>query len=122
MIGYITLGSDDPRKTRDFYDRLFGAIGGTEAYALDSQVAWSFGADQPMILLTRPYDGAPASTGNGTMVALNVSGPAEVDRVHALALSIGAKDEGAPGPRGKHFYGGYFRSPDGHKFNLFMQM
>ena len=33
----------------------------------------------------------------------------------ALLADLGAKDEGAAGPRGKGFYAGYFRDPDGNK-------
>ncbi len=52
------------------------------------------------------------------MVALVAKDRAQVDTVHALALELGAVDEGAPGPRGRTFYGGYFRDPDGNKFNV----
>jgi len=34
-------------------------------------------------------------------------------------MELGAKDEGAPGPRGPGFYAGYFRDPDGNKLNAF---
>jgi predicted lactoylglutathione lyase len=34
-------------------------------------------------------------------------------------MSLGAKDEGAPGPRGQGFYAGYFRDLDGNKLNVF---
>ena len=37
----------------------------------------------------------------------------------ARAMSLGAKDEGAPGPRGQGFYAGYFRDLDGNKLNVF---
>ena len=34
-------------------------------------------------------------------------------------MSMGSKDEGAPGSRGA-FYAGYFRDPDGNKLNAFV--
>jgi catechol 2,3-dioxygenase-like lactoylglutathione lyase family enzyme len=37
----------------------------------------------------------------------------------ALLAEVGAKDEGAPGPRGQGFYAGYFRDLDGNKLNVF---
>lgn len=58
-----------------------------------------------------PHDKGVANAGNGTMVALKVADIQTVDRLHALALRLGAFDEGAPGPRGKGFYGAYFRDP-----------
>jgi predicted lactoylglutathione lyase len=54
------------------------------------------------------------------MVALIVDSRDKVDAMHAKALSLGGKDEGAPGPRGDGgFYAGYFRDPDGNKLNVF---
>jgi predicted lactoylglutathione lyase len=54
------------------------------------------------------------------MVALKVASLDDIKRLHALALTLGATDEGTPGPRldGK-FYCGYFRDLDHNKFNLF---
>ena len=43
-----------------------------------------------------------------------------VDRLHSKALSLGATNEGDPGPRGAgNFYGGYFRDLDGNKLVFF---
>ncbi len=80
---------------------------------------WSFGKGTTMLAITLPHDGQPATTGNGTMVALSVETPAKVDEMHAKAMELGGADEGAPGSRGKNFYGGYFRDPDGNKLNFF---
>jgi predicted lactoylglutathione lyase len=53
------------------------------------------------------------------MVALSVKNSEMVDTLHAKALELGAKNEGAPGLRGNGFYAGYFRDPDGNKLNFF---
>ena len=53
------------------------------------------------------------------MAAITAESTGQVDRVHAKALSLGATDEGAPGPRGEGFYAGYFRDLDGNKLNVF---
>lgn len=118
MISYITLGSNDLKTSAAFFDALFGAINGTRAYSLDNMIGYSFGPEKPKIIVTSPYDGETASHGNGTMVALAAKDRDQVDTVHALALELGATDEGAPGNRGARFYGGYFRDPDGNKFNI----
>lgn len=120
MIGYITVGSNDLAKAAHFFDPLLATLGGSRAYTLEHQIAWGFGANRPMLVVTRPFDGEPATPGNGTMVALMAATRARVDAAHALALTLGGVDEGAPGPRGARFYGGYFRDPDGNKFNLFL--
>ncbi|MEP3275169.1 MAG: VOC family protein [Stappiaceae bacterium] len=118
MISYITIGSNDLSVSTPFFDTLFGALGGTRAYSLDHMIGYSFGPTTPMIIVTRPFDGKAATNGNGTMIALAAKTPRDVDTIHALALEHGATDEGAPGQRGKNFYGGYFRDRDGNKFNI----
>jgi predicted lactoylglutathione lyase len=118
MISYITIGSNDLPASAVFFDALFGAINGARAYSLDNMIGYSFGPEKPMIIVTCPFDAKAASHGNGTMIALAAKDRAQVDAVHALALKNGATDDGAPGQRGRNFYGAYFRDPDGNKFNI----
>lgn len=120
MIGYITIGSNDLTAANMFFDALLAEFDATRAYSLDTMTAWSFGPKRPMLMVTTPFDARPASIGNGTMIALMARDRAHVDRIHALAMSLGATDEGAPGPRGGSFYGAYFRDLDGNKFNAFV--
>jgi predicted lactoylglutathione lyase len=71
-------------------------------------------------MIAKPFDGKPASVGNGVMAALVVDSKEKVAQVHRKALALGAADEGAVGPRGTGgFYGGYFRDLDGNKLNVF---
>lgn len=122
MISYVTIGSNDLSASAAFFDAVFSAIGGTRAYSLDNMIGYGFGDQKPMIIVTYPYDGEAASYGNGTMIALAAHSPAQVDAVHALALEYGASDEGAPGKRGRSFYGAYFRDPTGNKFNISLRI
>lgn len=119
MIGYVTLGTNDMARTGEFYDALLGEIGATRQIELERFIAWSVGPGTPMLWVIKPFDDAPATVGNGVMVALAVDSRDHVDRLHAKALSLGADDEGAPGLRGDTFYGAYFRDPDGNKLAVF---
>jgi len=119
MIGYVTLGSNDLERGAAFYDALLAEIGAKRVLANERLVMWAGGPGAPMLALCKPYDGKPASVGNGVMVALNVGSKEAVKKVHAKALSLGGADEGAPGPRSGAFYGGYFRDLDGNKFVAF---
>lgn len=122
MIGYITLGTADIARAAKFYDALAGEMGvgrmmGSES---DGFIAWGEPGGRAGIGLTKPFDGKPASVGNGVMVALQAKDADHVKRIYDRALSLGATDEGAPGPRGDSgFYAGYFRDPDGNKLNAF---
>jgi len=120
MIGYVTLGTNDLARAAKFYDAIAKELGVGRMMEMESFIAWGKPDGGAGIGLTKPFDGKPATVGNGVMVALQAKDKAQVDRIHKLALSLGAKDEGAPGPRGDGFYAGYFRDPDGNKLNTFV--
>ncbi len=119
MIGYVTLGSNDIPRAAGFYDELFGAIGAGRFMETDTFIAWATSPGAPAVSVIKPYDGKEATVGNGVMVALVVDSPEKVDALHAKALELGGKDEGAPGQRSDNFYAGYFRDLDGNKLNAF---
>ena len=119
MIGYVTLGTNDLPRATKYYDALLGEIGGKRFMETERFIAWSVSPTQPGFSLAKPYDGKPATIGNGNMVALMVDSPDKVDRLHAKALELGGTDEGPAGPRGEGFYAGYFRDLDGNKLNFF---
>jgi catechol 2,3-dioxygenase-like lactoylglutathione lyase family enzyme len=119
MIGYVTLGSSDIPRAAKFYDELLALLGASRFMESDNFVAWSTGPTSPAISVITPYDGKPATVGNGTMVAIVVDSPDKVQALHAKALELGGANEGDPGPRGGSFYAGYFRDLDGNKLNAF---
>lgn len=119
MIGYTTLGTNDLPRAVAFYDALLADLGGKRFMEFETFVAWGFAGGGAGFSVAKPYDGQPATVGNGCMIALKVDSPAMVDALHAKALQLGGRDEGAPGPRSERFYGGYFRDLDGNKLNFF---
>lgn len=120
MIGYVTLGTNDLARGAKFYDAIAKEMGIERMMETERYIAWGTPGGGAGIGLTLPFDGKPATVGNGVMVALAARDKAQVDRLHQLALSLGGKDEGAPGPRGGGFYAGYFRDLDGNKLNAFV--
>ncbi|MBT8144522.1 MAG: VOC family protein [Gammaproteobacteria bacterium] len=120
MIGYVTLGTNDLEKATAFYDALFAEIGIGRLMQGDNFVAWGASASAPALSVITPFDGEPASAGNGTMVALVMSSKEQVEQLHRKAIELGATNEGDAGPRGDTFYAGYFRDPDGNKLNAFV--
>jgi predicted lactoylglutathione lyase len=119
VIGYVTLGTNDLERAVAFYDALLAEVGASRFMEEESFVAWAVAPDKPAISVTRPYDGKPATVGNGMMVALAVDSPEKVHRVYDKAIELGAQDEGPAGPRFGNFYAGYFRDLDGNKLNVF---
>jgi len=120
MIGYVTLGTNDLDRAVAFYDQLFAVLGAGRFMEDPGRfVAWATAPDKPAVSVTKPWDGQPATHGNGTMVALMVDSKEKVREVYDKAMALGAQDEGLPGPRMDGFYAGYFRDLDGNKLNVF---
>lgn len=119
MIGYITLGTNNMEKSAAFYDQLLGEMGAKRFMESDTFIAWMSAPGTPGLSIAKPYDGNPATIGNGVMAALIVNEKKDVDRLYAKAIELGAKDEGEPGQRMPGFYAGYFRDLDGNKLNFF---
>ena len=120
MLGYVTLGTNDLARAAAFYDKLCTEFGVSRMMETDEFIAWGTPGGGCGIALTKPFDGKAATVGNGVMAAFQAQDQAQVDKVYALAIELGAQDEGAAGPRGDSgFYAGYFRDPDGNKLNVF---
>jgi predicted lactoylglutathione lyase len=119
MIGYVTLGTNDLARAAKFYDALLGEIGAKRQMDMERFISWGTGPGAPMLSAIKPFDGKPATAGNGTMVALYMDSTAKVDAMYKKVLELGGKDEGPAGPRGPHFYAGYCRDLDGNKISFF---
>ena len=120
MIGYVTFGTRDMARAAQFYDALLGEVGAKRFMETDRFIMWGNSPKAPMLGIGKPFDGQPATVGNGVMVALLADSPEQVNSLYQKAMSLGATDEGAPGPRGDSgFYAAYFRDLDGNKLNAF---
>ena len=120
MIGYVTLGTNKFDESLAFYDDLLGTLVPGRFSDAEKNVAWATSPGQPAVGVIKPHDGNEATVGNGTMVALAVESPEQVQALYKKALELGGTDEGEPGPRGDgSFYVGYFRDLDGNKLNAF---
>ena len=121
MLSHITIGITDFDRALTFYDGLFAVLGFERKFA-EVEPGWAGwmepGRPRPLVIITRPHDGAPHHPGNGQMTSFLVATRDLVDRVHVHALAHGGSDAGAPGLRPHyhpHYYGAYFRDPDGNK-------
>ena len=116
MLSYVTVGSNNFEKSIPFFTELLGTQGITKM--LDHpRGGGMFGKDGKLVLgVLSPFDGRPATAGNGTVIALEMPSQEAVDAFHAKAIALGGTDEGAPGERAPGFYMAYFRDLDGNKF------
>lgn len=127
MIAYVTVGADDIARAERFYSAFLPALGyGLEKYHGDLSyippVQPGQSSVSPDFYVKSPFNGGPASAGNGAMVAFEARSQCQVRDLHLAALGAGDSDEGQPGFRasyGSHFYVGYLRDPHGNKIALF---
>jgi hypothetical protein len=119
MIGYTTLGTNNFEGSAKFYDALFEVNGNSRILDMGTFILWGTSMEESALALTKPFDGKPATVGNGGMIAIRASSKEEVDAFYNKAIELGGIDEGKPGPRGDGFYAGYFRDLEGNKLNAF---
>jgi len=117
-VGYVALGTNDFDRATAFYDALLGELGGGRMMPTPNGVIYRM-PEGPMILVTKPFNGEPASVGNGNMLAIQVDSKEQVAAMHAKALSLGGTCEGAPGQRGAFGEFAYCRDLDGNKLAFF---
>lgn len=117
---YATLGALDCAVSNEFYATVLATIGWAPHADYPGWRGFSEGGTgaEPTVWVAKPFNGAPATAGNGTMVGFTVKTRAAVDAFHAAALAAGGTDEGAPGLRphyGPNWYAAYVRDPVGNK-------
>jgi catechol 2,3-dioxygenase-like lactoylglutathione lyase family enzyme len=113
------MGSNDIERAKAFYDALLPTLGLVPLMEHSSGGRiYGTPAGQPLFSIVRPYDGRPATAGNGTQASFLCDSAEQVAAIHAKALELGGKCEGAPGPRsggGVTVWASYFRDLDGNK-------
>ncbi len=121
MFSHIFVSVSDFDRALRFYTPMFDILG-VESRFCEPDRPWagwqSRGQQRPYFVICRPYNGLPHAPGNGQMVAFMAESREAVRRTHRTALENGGACEGPPGLRPEyhaHYYGAYFRDPDGNK-------
>ena len=125
MIGYVTLGVSNMERAKNFYVELLKDKGASVLIDMDRIAFIGKSMDQPMIAVCIPFNEEPNHPGNGNMLGFNAGSRENVDKMYERAISLGATDDGPPGPRIPEyngvvyddvvFYGAYFKDADGNK-------
>lgn len=116
MIHHVSVGTNDVRRARTFYDPLMALIGLRVLKSSERSV--HYGASDIIFSLETPVDGEPASPGNGVHIAFQAPDRETVRRFHRVAMVNGGSDEGGPGIRDDYnanYYGAFVRDLDGNK-------
>ncbi|RWR04182.1 VOC family protein [Paenirhodobacter populi] len=126
MFSHITVGVSDLSRAARFYDAMLEPLGLRQRSVTPdggpASLCWiKPGEALPRFYAYSPFDGRPATAGNGSMVAFLAQTEAAVSAAYAAGLAAGGVDEGAPGPRphyGDGYFGAYLRDPDGNKIHV----
>jgi catechol 2,3-dioxygenase-like lactoylglutathione lyase family enzyme len=129
MLSYLFIGANDLEQSAAFYQAILAPLGyeknrsgGHYCFSLPGTDDKSNGPGS--IHVARPFNGQPATVGNGMMPALRADSRGKVEQVHAAGLANGGTDEGRPGIREAYsddFYVAYLRDPTGNKVAVFFQ-
>lgn len=120
MLLYVTVGTNNLERAREFYDPVLATLGYQRRVQKDDEIGYAGEDDKRCrFWVLYPYDKQEATVGNGSMTTFLAPSRAAVRAFHAAALLYGGEDEGKPGLRPYHadFYGAYVRDPDGNKLS-----
>jgi catechol 2,3-dioxygenase-like lactoylglutathione lyase family enzyme len=123
MFSHVTFGTNDLARAGAFYDAVLGILGHVRGLERETFIAYG-DSPGPRLFIMHPFDGNPASSGNGVHAAFVAESRVQVDAFHAAALAAGGTDEGAPGLRPQYhedYYAAYVRDPDGNKIQVVCQ-
>jgi catechol 2,3-dioxygenase-like lactoylglutathione lyase family enzyme len=123
MFSHIQIGARDLPKMIAFYDRIFSTLDlvrmPEENDGGPAGMGWQRpGKRWPQVFVQLPFNGLPATSGNGMQISFAAQSQQQVRDAWQVALDNGGIDEGAPGLRPQYsedYFGAYCRDPEGNK-------
>ncbi len=121
MLVSVCFGTNDLLRAGEFYDAVFNTIGMVRQVTDQNEIGYGPDGGTTNFWILLPFDGEPATRGNGSQIIFEASSSDVVDQFHRIALEHGGTDEGTPGPRdyAPGYYGAYCRDLDGNKLHIF---
>jgi catechol 2,3-dioxygenase-like lactoylglutathione lyase family enzyme len=127
MLSYVYYGTSNLDRATRFYDATLAPLEMPRCVTSDPEwdrvaAGWGLyedgGKRELGFWIATPFNQAPASAGNGSMVAFSARSWKAVDDFYAAALAHGGTCDGPPGLRlhySPDFYAAYVRDLDGNK-------
>ncbi len=116
ILSHVSIGTNNFEQAVAFYDTVLPTLGCKRL--MEHPRAIAYGKQYPEFWVQTPFDGQPATIGNGTHIGFIAPTKAAVNAFYEAALAMGGVDEGAPGSRPEYsdpYYGCFVRDLDGHK-------
>jgi len=123
MFSHIMIGSNDIPRSKEFYDALFGAMGGKPGNQ-DAKGRLAYAHNGGVFMVTPPIDGKPATAANGGTIGFKMDSAEMASAWHAAGVANGGTSiEDPPGVRpGGAMFLAYLRDPDGNKLCGFFRV
>ncbi len=122
MFSHVNVGARDLESLVGFYDAILTQLGLVQMPEGNGGpargVGWQYPNKRwPQFFVQYPFNGLPATWGNGVQISFFTASESQVREVWKLAISKGGVDEGRPGYReyAPDFYAAYCRDPEGNK-------
>ena len=117
IFSFVMVGSNDYKKSSEFYDAIFVPLEIKKIVTTEKYIGYGHSnePDELKFYITKPVNGEPATFGNGSQVTFLAKSRDVVDKFYEIAISKGAIDEGSPGVRNDGNYYAYVRDIDGNK-------
>jgi catechol 2,3-dioxygenase-like lactoylglutathione lyase family enzyme len=118
MFSHIMVGANDVEESKKFYDATLAALGYKPGVIDDKGRCFYFN-DTGIFSISKPIDGQPATSGNGSTIGFAAADQAAADAWHSAGLANGGTTcEDPPGVREGatgRLYLAYLRDPSGNK-------
>lgn len=88
MFSHVMVGTDDLEASKKFYDAVLGTLGIGPGFVDDGRRVFYLSPTGAAFAVTKPIDGAPASSANGGTIGFAVADPATVDAWHAAGVAL----------------------------------
>jgi len=124
MFSFITIGTNNLKKSENFYSKVLKPLNIKRVLKHERYYGYAKINNPKKIelYLIKPFNKKKAKAGNGIMITFKANSKKEVDDFYRIGINLGAKDEGAPGPRHGQDYYAYIRDLDGNKICAFKKI
>ena len=115
-ICHASVGTAQLEKAVNFYEKLLAVLDIEKVCHYEKAAA--FGKGYPEFWVQLPFNGLPATVGNGTHFGFVANSKQAVDDFYQQALTLGAVCNGKPSGRaeyGEPYYGCFVLDLDGNK-------
>ena len=125
MFSHVVVGSNDIARSKQFYDAVFGAMGGKPG-AQDPKGRLIYLHNGGLFMVSKPIDGKAATHANGGTIGFTMASQEQTNAWHKAGVANGGTAiEDPPGVRqggAGPMYLAYLRDPDGNKLCAYCRM